>query len=329
MLALIACFLFVHPVFADGAAATFPSAAENALFRDLRQKLDYDDRAVAAAIPSTESDLLERAKESPRTALYAALYMTNASYAAREGLVPFSRLVSRRRFSPSPALNDELFARQLKIVELFKAASAGLGGDPRMPGWLASGELKLEMFRDGHPDPGTLERLVKAAVDYPAFNLFSALLSENGALGFQFAAPDEERLFELARELVTSPKACQGDRVCGNTPKAPFNLQSSVAILGDAIFKKANALLGSAKPAEVGEGLRLAYLTRGVYQSVLNGKKKEDTRRWPGAPALETRIDLVTTAIQRRVPADGAFWRSYPARRAYQCASCHSGEYRP
>ena len=314
-----------------------------ALFEDLRAKLDFSDPKILKTIPAFEDKLLRLTEEArpqlagqddvaagnaAMTFVYAALYLTNTNNGASLGKISYAQLTAARRFSSEASISAELLARQKKIVELLEAAQPHLASDRRVPGWLAGSMKSLERYATGSVSDQSISSELKAAADYPNFNLFTAIL---GTHDLTLSQENDDKLLKLVKEMAGPDNPCRAkdpnrpaDPVCGTLPKAPFNLPAATTLLGDVLAKHAEKYLLGNDPSRMGEGYKLGYTALGVYRSSLEGKHLATTAQWVNANLIKERIQK-TEALVKRKRGFGDYWQSWHGQKLYQCASCHAG----
>jgi hypothetical protein len=325
-------------VAAHANAGDYNSTLDN-LFQEIRSHLDYKDKSILGTIPEFEAKLLEQtngmeknlSNPSPKVRhdaalnlVYVAMYLKNNIIGAEKGDISYSELIKSKRFSKANSLAEELIARQQFVIELFKKVSAVLANDKRVPSWDVGSRLGLEKLQ-GKVTQQTVDGFIQTAIDYPNFNLFSVFL---GTRDLPLTAKQSDEILKLAKEMAGPNNPCRpkngvSDRNCGNTNKAPFNLQAALAELGDVLLHRAEVYL-LANPPNLKDGMPLAYTAIGVYSSAFDEKNKGATAEWQHKASLTDRIEKANQLIKNRVSLSD-YWKTDSAKNPYMCASCHSG----
>jgi hypothetical protein len=317
-----------------------PSSSNDELFENLRSTLDYNNSQIKNKIPQVESKLINIADKNTRklsegayhnssdlalTLVYAGLFMANTNDAVSNGFIDYKLLTSYRRFSRIQNLKKELIARKKRIVRYIEIAQIYRSSDQRISSWLAGAKASLEKEENGVLSIKAIDALLKAATDYPAFNLFTAILALRNE---KLTDSQKLQVLTLTEQMVGPQNPCRtsggADHVCLNGWKAPFNFQTAVALLGDVLIKQAELDILNNNSSNIQDGYRLAYTAKGVYSSAFSETMKNTTAVWENRNALQERIVKTDLLIQSK-NGFGTFWQSQSGVRTYQCASCHSG----
>jgi hypothetical protein len=107
---------------------------------------------------------------------------------------------------------------------------------------------------------------------------------------------------------------------CTNGPYAPYNLQSSVTVLGDAFLRRGNQLL---RAGDVAAATALIGYAQGTYAQLRVPENAARTQSWPDLAALELREARVRQLASGEPLDDAALLGAGDYGRAYDCSSCH------
>lgn len=298
-------------------------------------KLDYDhEENLQTEIPVFEDKLLqymeciqnnsgERSKitdaEYGILHFYVGLYLKNTIQGYLANKITLENMRKYRKFSESGEPKQEIIGRYNKIISLFENGGTYIKEDRRVPGWIAAAKLGLFFYQTGYVNDERFSEMLKAIDLYPEFNLFSGYLAFHNVV---LNDAQKQKLVEYTDSMTATGGPCstmggkEVDPACNNSPKAPFNYQTSMVILGDIYFQKA---LANPNPNTVKAESIKANI---IYDLDLVPNQFATTFAWNNHNSLFDRLKLNEEFIFFGIK-DEKYWKKESAVNPYHCASCH------